>query len=654
MKIDPGVLITDQISLQNSVLPLSSIVQAMEGSLATAIKWGIPNGIPINVSHDTCRPLGWCEPRGVYLAKDMARQIGQFYIPETDEERRTNDIIRKAFATAHCANCVEPHADVIRAKVSGHATDAMKLWHREASAAVEPGLAAAMFPEFFSAESEHVDKDGLVDFAYLLSRTRQIQEGVFHEPNRDVLLFAHRFFRRSLSLHNSINAYVLRSFSDAAGIAGVAARLKLDPDLIGHPDSARPVMELEYWHGPKYDDDIACIPSGVATHKNLDDDRIFSGIDQTQIWWKDPEQRVEGRAVREIRTFQAEELIENESPGLADGRYGCRYAHAEYDLAARSFSHFDGAIRSYDGVDYLERIERRIDRAGKYSDYTKLFRLDGALPAEMWKQVLTDWYLGNPLIPEYLGAPDADLAKLKAREPLLQPRSPPQLSAFLCLEKADAAPPVAIKLRPDQAIDFDGERVEVAEIGQGRVAAVMQQWVAPDITTIAARANSANLACIMLPRDPPTDDCWAAVAGPLAAAISADAIEGLLDRIAVAICWQATAARLTLSIEGKAAAVGCLLEAAANLVQMGQPASEWAEPLRDALLKYAPELDGAVEWPGDAAKHGRLQLKRDGELTFVVRLGNDTPAPAVLADAARDQRDSRTDGAARKVGFEGA
>ena len=151
--------------------------------------------------------------------------------------------------------------------------------------------------------------------------------------------------------------------------------------MIGHPESARSQIELEYWHGPKYNDDIAMIPNGVAEHKSGERDRYFSGIDRTQIWWKSPETRG-GASRRKFRTFEIEELIEDESPGLGDGKYGCRYAHAEYDLDGKVISHFDGAIRAYAAEAYLDRIDSKIDRAGKHADYTKLFRLDGELPVD--------------------------------------------------------------------------------------------------------------------------------------------------------------------------------------------------------------------------------------------------------------------------------
>lgn len=623
MRTDVAVLVTDGVNRHNMLLPLQTLVESMETPLANAIEWDIPYGMPVNLSHDLCRPVGWSEPRGVYLARDMARQLGLVYLPETENERQQISQLRQGFTVWFQAREIEPFADGIEAKVADHATPAMRLWHREAAAAFEPGLASAMYPELFAPGGAHVDKDGLVDLAYLTTRTRQVQLGVFHEPERDILLFAHRYFRRSLSLRNSLNAYVLQSIMDAAGLEGVVARLRLDPDLIGHPESARATMELEYWHGPKYDDDIAVIPAGVAEHKSSDSDRHYSRIDKTQIWWKVPETRSAPGLLRQIRTFEIEELIEEESPGLADGMYGCRYAHAEYDLAGGVLSHFDGAIRAYTSQAYFERIERRIDRAGKHADYTKLFRLDGALPVSMWKRVLTDWYRGNRLIPEYLGAPEDDLAEHHAPSGSRKPSQPPALAAFICLEKADPPSKIHTQLIPDQTIELHGKPLPAAEIGQGELAALMSRWVESGTTWISAKSTGANLARILLPGDSPTKTDWIAIAEPLAAAIAADADAGTLERVALSICWWTSGIMATLSIEGEALCVSQLLADATPIVRPDRPTSSWIEAFREALVDRAPELEAPVEWPENAARRGRLTLIREEDLEFQVQLSTD-------------------------------
>lgn len=620
MKTKAAAFATDGINRQNMLLPLKTLLESMETMLATAVEWNFPYGMPLNLAHDLCRPIGWSEPRGIYIARDMARQLGMVNLPETDDEREQIATLCHDFSAWFQFRNVEPYSDRIQAKVADYATAARRLWYCEAAGAYEPGLASKMFPEFFTS-GPHVDKDGLVDFDHLTSRSCQVQPGVFHEPERDVLLFAHRYIRRSLSLRNILNTYFLQSFSHAAGLGDVTARLRLDPDLIGHPESVHSRIELEYWHGPKFDDDIAAIPAGVAEHKNSDDDRFYSRIDKTQIWWKEPETRPDAGTLRQIRTFEIEELTEEESPGLAAGVYGCRYAHAEYDLTKGVLSHFDGAIRAYPGDAYLDRIQRRIDRSGKHSDYTKLFRLDGMLPVALWKRILTDWYRGNRLVPEYLGAPEEDLAEAFApSEPSLV-SSLPALSAFVCLEKAPKPPADILQIMADQSVTLDANPIVVAEIGQGAVGVIMRRWLDPHITSIAAKDTGANLARIVLPGNKPSRAEWMNVARPLAAAIAADAEAGVLERVALAISWWADGIIATLSIEGEADGVAGLLADAVLLVCPDIPASCWIEEFRDALVSRAPQLEFPVEWPENAARRGRLSLLRTGDLEFQIQLG---------------------------------
>lgn len=615
MRTTAAVFTSDSVNRQNLTLPLAALVASMERQLAAAVSDSMPYGMPANVSHDMCRSLGWSVPRGLYIAKDCARQAGLIYEAETDADRADIAALRKGAVAWSRARQIEPFADELDRRTEGYATEARGFWHGEAAAALEPGLAAGMFPQLFDPASSHVDKDGLVDFDFLLSLTRQIHPGVFYESKRDIVLFAHRFFRRSLSRDNTLNDYLLRSFTDAAETPGVVGRLRLDPDLVGHPGSARSKIELEYWHGPHYDDDIAAIPDGVAEHKSSDNDRLYSGIDKTQIWWKAPEIRG-GSPPRQIRTFEVEELIEDESPGLAEGEFGCRYAHAEYDLADRTISHFDGAIRAYGSDAYLKRVEKRIDRAGKHAQYTKLFRLDGQLPVESWKQVLTDWYLGNTLIPEYLGAATEPLPDDEPVTTALPPAVRPELAAFLCLEKDGEVPPSSTQLVADQSMVLEGKPLAFAEVGSGVVRELMREWLGPETNAMAGRSDYANLALVHLGSEAVTAADWGMVAQRLANALAAAEEQGQLQRVTVAVAWSTNGIKTTLSIEGPTSRVAALLDDARTIVDPSRPAENWSEPFRDALLQQAPELAGPVDWPGSAARTGRLAIEHQEDLEF--------------------------------------
>lgn len=608
-----AVFVTDGVNRHRMLLPIEEMLGSMERPLAAAIERGLPYGMPVNINHDKCRPAGWSIPRGVYIARDVSRQLGTILTPESDQDQELLSKLVRRFELSSRRDEAAPYIDALNDLLATLPVERADLWHVEATGCVAPGLAALLYPDFFSADSPLVDKHGLVDYRTLLGRAEQIHPGVFHEPKRDLLLFAHPFLRRSLSRRNSLNGYFLRSFHDIALAEGVFPRLRLDPDLIALPTSGvHAVMELEYWHGPKYDDDIETIGSGVAEYKNQEHSRDHSGIDRTHIWWKDPEpRRDENSSERKIRTFEIEELIEDPSPGLGNGSYGCRYAHAEYDLTDRTIAHFDGAIRAYPGDAYLTRLDQLIDRAGKQSDYTKLFRLDGTVPVDRWKRVLSDYFRGNQLIPEYLGAPAEELPRAIVMDAEQQAiPALPLLSAYVAIEANKMEAPMTVSALADQRVEIEGGYLTVAEIGRGQVAETLKRWAA-NVGTMAGKAEVANLAAIALPA---TADggTWREVAGPLSAAITADADAGLLTAVSTSMTWKVEGVSVTLSIAGEATRVAQLLAASVPIVRPDAWPSTWVAAFRDALCEHAPELTAPVDWPKSAVTFGRIAIERSG------------------------------------------
>lgn len=629
-------------------MPLSVLVAGLEQQLGFARAAGLPPGTPNYIAHDHCRPIGWASAHGVFIARDCARMLGEMIWPTDALERQNLQSAIEAFTRARMAREVEGFAEALIERTKGQASDAASFWAVEAASIVDEGIAARLFPAFFDPESPLVDKDGLVDYRALLARTRLIQPGVFHEAKSDLLIFAHRFFRRSLAHPNSLNGYALTSFHDAATSSErVTGRLRLDPDLVGHPDSEGAVVELEYWRGPPYSDDIATIASGVAEHKARASERLYAGIDRTQIWWKPPEPRRGGLASHHVRTFEIEELVEEPCPGLDDDAYGCRYAHAEYHLETGMISHFDGAIRAYPGDAYMERIGAAIDRAGKRSDYSKIFRLDGALPVPTWKRLLTDFYRGNRLVPEYLGASPEDLAPPDAAS-LADDASAagvqadtaegelPALSVHIDIGLTDRSPPTARTVLADRSIRADDETISFAEAGPARIRAFLRQWAkSPPARWGRVVGPVTNVSTLRLPGGATSRDAWRRLAAGLAPLIAAEADAGRLDQISLAVQWVLDDQLISVSIAGDAGAVAALLGEAVELVRPDQPASDWCEPLRDALLRHAPALTAPVAWPRECIDSGRLRLTR-AERVEVELFGPNgaTIAPGAHADAA--------------------
>ena len=364
---------------------------------------------------------------------------------------------------------------------------------------------------------------------------KQVQPGVFHDRGRDLLLFAHRFFRRSFSHRNKLNEYFLQSFdATARENADLCARLRLDPDLVGHPKSGRNLVELERWRGPLYSDDIASIPDGVAEHKADERSRLHEGIDRTQVWWKAPESRRAGGRAVDYRTFEIEELIENPSGGLSDDRFGCRYAHAEFSADEAAITHFDGSVRAYAWQPYLERIETSIDRAGKHAEYTKIFRFDGALAVPYWKRLLSDFFRGNNLIPEYLGAP-SEVHEEPAEMPAQVEHA--SLAALISLKPGSIDGPT--HLCAELCQELAGQNIPYVEIGVGEVEKhIRSRMDLSDVMVIGVKDDILNLSRVVLGASDDLRAVFDAEVGALASALRQDAENGTIRRAALPLVWE--------------------------------------------------------------------------------------------------------------------
>ena len=577
------------------------------------LKSGLPVGLPAHIQHDMHRPTGWSRTFGLYFDNAMVRSLGIIEEAETDEEKQRLALQTKLFWDRHHSEGTDAFRDDLIRRAASFDLYEKRFFRVEAAVAHRDAIASELYPDLFLPSSKWVDKDGLVDYRHLLALTKEIQPGVFHEPKRNLLLFAHRFFRRSLSHKNKLNSYFLQSFCETAlADNSLAVRLKLDADIIGHPDSAKLLIELEYWHGPMFSDDIASIPNGVAEHKASEKTRHFEGVDRTQIWWK----ASESRQATDYRTFEAEELIENPSGGLGESEFGCRYAHAEFSDDEAAITHFDGAIRAYPGTQYLDRIDTSIDRAGKYATYTKLFRFDGSLKIASWKRLLSDFFRGNTLIPEYLGAPTELEEENEEREEEFpippQPaneRSYPNLAAFVSVSFAQIDEPMQLCAEHRQQVG--SILLPFVEIGTGEVARYLQTRIDfSDTMAVGFSDDNLNLSRIAFGQSKDVKTLFDDELKSLANAVRLDAEAGVIKRASIPICWNEEKLLITLTILGNASKVACLLDKIVPIIDPTKSAADWVEPLSQLIKDIDPGPPSEISWAG--VQSGVLSLERFG------------------------------------------
>lgn len=627
MKRQLGIFNTNQINKSGFRISESALMNAEESHHFKRLTTGLPAGLPAHIQHDMHRPIGWSQVLGLFIDSNMVRVVGLIKEAETEQEKTQLAQLAFHFWESHHNDGSDTlKSDLLERANLSELDEFDKFLKMEAYVLSRKNVASMLYPELFNISSDSVDKDGLTDYKTLCQSMKQVQPGIFLDKKHNLLIFAHRFFRRSLSHRNKFNEYFLSSFDKTvADSPHLVPRLRLDPDLIGHPDTVTNLLELEYWWGPHFNDDISSIPNGVTEHKASDRTRYFEGVDRTQIWWKSPETRLNSNIVDRYRTFEIEELIENSSGGLPDEQYGCRYTHAEYSIGTSAITHFDGAIRAYPQNEYLERIDLAIDQAGKHSDYTKLFRFDGFMTVDLWKRLLSDYFKGNPLIPEYLGfaqddievqpkeTTNEDVSTTEIEEPVVES----ELAVFISLTQGDS--PNESYIEPSSIVLPDERLLQTIETGCGAIDEfIRNKFDMTNITSIVIDGGILNLAKVTFGTSSNLPVEMKDFISGLSNSLLYDIEHNGLQRIAVPIRWIHNKLLINLSIKGYAQQVYQLLVKLFTIIDPLKPASEWIENLTSAIAVLAPNSTANPDMNG--VFQGHLSYKRTGSVKLRMKL----------------------------------
>jgi hypothetical protein len=358
------------------------------GDLESLLRESWHPGAPYFVSHDSHRPSGWSVGLSLYLEPGLARVTGLLLMPETVEDDEKVLLWVRHSLLQTISKRITPHRPELERRLRPYLSGKEGPLMPNCAALFDEGIATRVFPEIFAQR----DKDGLLSLKLL----KQVAPGIFEREG--LLLFAHPFFRRSLSRLNSLSEPFFAMLRFLSNCAELEIRIALDEDMVGLAGTYERSAEFEYWRGPKFSDDLTIIKTGGVTRHEADEDqRFFHGVSRTEFWWYTQDGR---------RTFECEEVRNIPSAGAGSDQYGCRYVHSMLDSSTGLPIHIDGAIRMYDERAMVERIDQDILHAGRHADYTKLWRVDGQLDVAKWKELLTHYYRDNKLIGEYLGGED--------------------------------------------------------------------------------------------------------------------------------------------------------------------------------------------------------------------------------------------------------
>jgi hypothetical protein len=383
MRTCVAVIASDGVNLKN--------MRADTGSLYTAIQGSFARGLPQLISHDRHRLAGWIVPSALHFAPGLTRLLANVYMPETAQDKEIVLRFASDHFAAELAEIPEQSRRELEALLESKLSGNESAWNVGAHALKSADLARRCFPEIFALE----DKDGLVPMKNL----EMIRPGVFQVD--ELCVFAHPFLRRSESAVNQFNAELLETLDGLKGSDSARARVHLDPDMVGLAKTAPFPLELDYWYGPKFNDDLGAIASGVTVHSADETQRFYHELSRTEFWWQ---RRRNDLLDRNEMILEAEELRDAES-GAGHDKFRCRYVHSVIDEVSGRIEHLDGAIRAYDDAEILSRLGVNLMHAERKTDYKKLWRVDGDLDLHHWKTLIHNFFRGNPLIAEYFGQP---------------------------------------------------------------------------------------------------------------------------------------------------------------------------------------------------------------------------------------------------------
>ncbi|MFW2055328.1 hypothetical protein [Acinetobacter haemolyticus] len=312
--------------------------------------------------------------------------------PENDAETKIIEDLSSQYLNDKLSQIDPDELKEFKSKLEKYLSGNEFFTRRESICVLDENIAKKVLPKYF--QTDETDKRSLISVKEL----KQIAPGVYEIDGFAV--FAHRYFRRSLSQFNNINDIFLKKLYDLTSLEGLDIKIALDPHSLGLLGTYKQPIELAYWWGPKFDESLTNIPLGVTQHKASKKDKFFSGIDSMDFWWhrQDNIQSLECEEIRDIATL-----------GEGVDSYGCRYVHSMISDATLMPYHLDGAIRLYNEEKFIDRIGVDISKAGKDSRYIKLWRIDGEINISVWKELINDFFRDNYLVGEYFSGKNRDV-----------------------------------------------------------------------------------------------------------------------------------------------------------------------------------------------------------------------------------------------------
>lgn len=325
------------------------------------------NGIPNLLIHDWHKPVGWIFPKGLHIEPKLTSLIGVKLLPENKDDFQKIAITYNNFLRNKNDEQCDPYIAQFKEILHQYSIQNASFIYSGCVACVKENILDKIFPSL--AEQQVGNKD-LIYLDDLLNKFNYLGQGVFQDKKSELAIFAHRYYRRNQSLLNNFHFSFIDQLVRLASNKDIAIKLKIDSNMIGFAPSFSIQGEREPIFGAKYNDDISQIKIGTTIHElNTNSELFFYGIKKTEFIW---DEYLEQNQLK--KKFEVEEIrdLNNPSLGINDEIFGNRYVHSIYNTENKTFEHFDGALKVYKDIEFLERTDNKEVNC----DYYKLFRID--------------------------------------------------------------------------------------------------------------------------------------------------------------------------------------------------------------------------------------------------------------------------------------
>ncbi len=257
-----------------------------------------------------------------------------------------------------------------------------------------------IFPEL----EKKLDKDGLL----IVDEDFNLHDGGIEY--RDYMLHYHQLLRRGYTANPNFDFLMIFIEYHSRTRDMNTFRIAIDWTRIMPKEWYSRIFEMDTWHGPQFSEATLDDPNAVGlTVVKRNQDSLFgltNKLDRTEFYWSFSDG---------IKSFETEEVS---TPDYSFEHYRFnKYVHAERDIRGRFFRHIDGAVKVYLENCYHVRFDTYLPKEPRSYKKPKLWRIDGEIDLDAWKDLIIYFFKGNEMVLEYLNPKEFEnIFELRVRD----------------------------------------------------------------------------------------------------------------------------------------------------------------------------------------------------------------------------------------------